>query len=128
MTKEEMNKITADVRAYIERKMEETGESRDRVCMAIMRAVVLDQTEANMKYLEDVGARRDNLLDRKLREFPLSVRALMVLVHNNEIETVRELVRLSRPEVMRMRSLGKRTMAELDEFVADHGLRWGMKV
>jgi DNA-directed RNA polymerase alpha subunit len=46
----------------------------------------------------------------------------------NDIKTVRDLVRLHRTDFLKLRSTGKKTCKEIDEFLLDHDLRWGMDV
>jgi len=73
-------------------------------------------------------AGNDNeLLDRKLVDFALTVRTLNVLCMN-DIRTVRDLVRLHRTDFLNLRSTGKKTFNEIEEFLLDHDLRWGMDV
>ena len=69
----------------------------------------------------------NELLDRKLVDFALTVRTINVL-SMNDIETVRDLVRLHRTDFLNLRSTGKKTFNEIEEFLLDHDLRWGMDV
>ena len=69
----------------------------------------------------------DKLLDTKIANLPLSVRALCVL-KSADIETVRDLVRLTRMDMLKYRNSGRKTLTELDEWLEDNGLTWGMYV
>lgn len=69
----------------------------------------------------------NELLDRKLVDFALTVRTINVL-SMNDIKTVRDLVRLHRTDFLNLRSTGKKTLNEIEEFLLDHNLRWGMDV
>ena len=69
----------------------------------------------------------NELLDRKLVDFALTVRTINVL-GMNDIKTVRDLVRLHRTDFLNLRSTGKKTFNEIEEFLLDHDLRWGMDV
>jgi DNA-directed RNA polymerase alpha subunit len=69
----------------------------------------------------------NELLDRKLVDFALTVRTINVL-GMNDIKTLRDLVRLHRTDFLKLRSTGKKTCKEIDEFLLDHDLRWGMDV
>ena len=69
----------------------------------------------------------DEMLDRSLNDFPLSVRTLAIL-RVNGITTVRELVRLHKTEVRRFRNAGGKTISELTDFIESHHLQWGMDV
>ena len=69
----------------------------------------------------------NELLDRNLVDFALTVRTINVL-SMNDIKTVRDLVRLHRTDFLNLRSTGKKTFNEIEEFLLDHDLRWGMDV
>lgn len=69
----------------------------------------------------------NELLDRKLVDFALTVRTINVL-SMNDIKTVRDLVRVHRTDFLNLRSTGKKTFNEIEEFLLDHDLRWGMDV
>lgn len=68
-----------------------------------------------------------DLLDRHLKDFSLTVRTLNVLGMNG-INTVRDLVRLHRTDFIALRMMGKKTTNEVEEFLMDHNLRFGMEV
>ena len=70
---------------------------------------------------------KNEILDQRIACLPLSVRALCVL-KCADIETVRDLVRHSRMDMLKYRNNGRKTMRELDIFLASHGLFWGMDV
>ena len=63
----------------------------------------------------------------KIVDCDLSVRAINCLMSAG-IETVEDLCRMHRDEAMHTRSLGKKAFRELDEFLHDNGLDWGMEV
>ena len=69
----------------------------------------------------------NELLDRKLVDFALTVRVINTLAANN-IRTVRELVRLRSSDVLKFGLIGKKRFSEIEEFLLDHNLRWGMDV
>ena len=70
---------------------------------------------------------KDDLLNRKLTDFPLSVRSLNCL-KANDINTVRDLVKLNKTDWLKFRTSGKKSLNELDDFITEHGLSWGMNV
>lgn len=127
MTTEQIDEITADVQKYIKRKMAETGDDHNTVVLAITRATLLSQVECSEQRQQQKPVQNDPLLDRNVTSFTMTVRTENVL-RMNDIKTVRDLVRLHRAYFLTMRSVGKRTMAELDDFLADHNLHWGMEV
>jgi DNA-directed RNA polymerase alpha subunit len=69
----------------------------------------------------------NELLDRQLADFSLTMRAINTLAANN-IRTVRELVRLRSSDVLKFGLIGKKTFLDIEDFLLDHNLRWGMDV
>lgn len=69
----------------------------------------------------------DEMLDRPITDYPLSVRTLCCL-KDAGINTLRELVRLDVSGLLKFRSFGKKCVAELKDFLADHNLTFGMDV
>ncbi len=69
----------------------------------------------------------DEMLDRPITEYPLSVRALNCL-KSADINTLRELVRLTDMDLLKFRNFGKKSISELSDFIKDHNLTWGMNV
>jgi DNA-directed RNA polymerase subunit alpha len=67
------------------------------------------------------------LLNQMLDEQDLSVRALSCL-RAAGIKTVRELVRIQKSDITRLRNIDKKTTIELDDYLYDHNLKWGMNV
>ena len=67
------------------------------------------------------------LLNQMVDEQDLSVRALACL-RAAGIKTVRELVRMQKSDIIRLRNVGNKTTIELDDFLYDHKLTWGMDV
>lgn len=69
----------------------------------------------------------DEMLDRPITDYPLSVRALNCL-KAADINTLRELVRLTERDLLKFRNFGKKSISELSDFIKDHDLTWGMNV
>lgn len=67
------------------------------------------------------------MLDRPVTDYPLSVRVLCCL-KSADINTLRELVRLTETDLLKFRNFGKKSISELSEFIKDHDLTWGMNV
>ena len=67
------------------------------------------------------------LLKTKLTEHDLSVRALNCL-KAAEVETLGELVRFHRNDLLKFRNFGKKSLSELDELLDKHDLHFGMDV
>lgn len=69
----------------------------------------------------------DEMLDRPITDYALSVRALNCL-KAADINTLRELVRLTEMDLLKLRNFGKKSISELSDFIKDHDLTWGMNV
>ena len=67
------------------------------------------------------------LLKTKLADQDLSVRALNCL-KAADVETVGDLVKLHRSELLKFRNFGKKSLTELDELLASLNLKFGMDV
>lgn len=64
-------------------------------------------------------------LREKLLDFDFSVRCLNCL-KAAEIETIEDLVKYRRNDLLKFRNFGKKSLVELDEFLEQHKLRWSM--
>lgn len=69
----------------------------------------------------------DEMLDRPITDYPLSVRALNCL-KSADINTLRELVRITKMDLLKFRNFGRKSISELSDFIKDHDLTWGMNV
>lgn len=67
------------------------------------------------------------ILSRGLHEFDLSVRAMHCL-ESADIHTVGELVKWNRSDLLKLRNFGLHTLREIEDFLTDHQLTFGMKV
>ena len=76
---------------------------------------------------EQMSPEMEALLSRKTEELDLTVRTLNLLKANG-IDTIRDLCRLTATDWLKFRNSGKKSLTELDEFLTDHGLTWGMNV
>ena len=83
------------------------------------------RSEFNQKNREDDEMRR--LLDRPISDLELSVRARNCLDSAN-LTTLRDLVTLSEPEVMKLKNLGKTSLTEIKTRLTEKGLSLGMPV
>ena len=86
--------------------------------------------------LEDTNAENDlnepelhmrQLLKTKLVDKDLSVRALNCL-KAADVETIGDLVKLNRNELLKFRNFGKKSLTELDALLASLDLKFGMDV
>ena len=67
------------------------------------------------------------LLSQKVEELDLSVRTLSCL-RAAELETVRDICRCQKTDLLKFRNFGKKSLTELDDFLTKHGLEWGMEI
>ena len=80
----------------------------------------------NLKFL--LGkSKAVEILDEKMEDQALPVRALNVL-REAEIETVRDLVRYKRTDLLKYRNFGKVSLRMIDEWLEKHGLQFGLDV
>ena len=86
----------------------------------------VEEKASSEEFDEDVLHMRQ-LLKTKLTEQDLSVRALNCL-KAAEVETIGELVRFQRTDLLKFRNFGKKSLSELDELLANLNLHFGMDV
>ncbi|NOY37551.1 MAG: DNA-directed RNA polymerase subunit alpha [Chlorobi bacterium] len=90
--------------------------------------ITLDQDETlnNEEFDEEVLHMRQ-LLKTKLVDLDLSVRALNCL-KAAEVDTLGDLVKYNKNDLLKFRNFGKKSLAELDELLASLGLNFGMEI
>ncbi len=90
--------------------------------------IALDATEneGNEEFDEEVLHMRQ-LLKTKLVDMDLSVRALNCL-KSAEVETLSELVVFNKTDLLKFRNFGKKSLLELEDFLANLGLSFGMDI
>ncbi len=88
--------------------------------------VNMDDVSATEEFDEDVLHMRQ-LLKTKLADQDLSVRALNCL-KAADVESVGDLVRLNRNDLLKFRNFGKKSLTELDDLLNTLGLHFGMDV
>ena len=86
----------------------------------------MEENSATEEFDEDVPHMRQ-LLKTKLSDQDLSVRALNCL-KAAEVETVGDLVRFNRNDLLKFRNFGKKSLSELDDLLATLNLHFGMDV
>lgn len=86
----------------------------------------MEENSATEDFDEDVLHMRQ-LLKTKLSDQDLSVRALNCL-KAAEVETVGDLVRFNRNDLLKFRNFGKKSLSELDDLLATLNLHFGMDV
>ncbi len=86
----------------------------------------IDETSSTEEFDEDVLHMRQ-LLKTKLADQDLSVRALNCL-KAAEVDTVGDLVRFNRNDLLKFRNFGKKSLSELDDLLTTLNLHFGMDV
>jgi len=94
--------------------------SDEKVLTIIEKPVELDNFDDNSLHIRET-------LMMKLVDMGLSVRALNCL-KSAEVETMADLVSFRKPELLKFKNFGKKSMDELDELVRSKGLSFGMNV
>lgn len=89
---------------------------------------IIDELESKIpntdfKYNDDLYV----LLNKRMVDFDISIRALNCL-KAAEIDTLGELVRHKRSDLLKYRNFGKKSLTELDELLERHGLAFGMEL
>ncbi len=84
------------------------------------------EAEGNEEFDEEVLHMRQ-LLKSKLVDMDLSVRALNCL-KSAEVETLGELVKFNKNDLLKFRNFGKKSLTELDELLATLNLSFGMDI
>lgn len=69
----------------------------------------------------------DKMLDKSIADCELSTRAFHCLL-SADIFTLRELVRKNKTDLQKNLNFGRKTISELDDFITEHNLEWGMNV
>lgn len=70
---------------------------------------------------------KTQLLNTSIEDLDLSVRAFNCLKAQH-INTLRDLVRFDKEDLIRIRNFGQKTLTELEQFVSEQGLGFGMDV
>ena len=91
------------------------------------RIVLEEETRQNSNALDEEILRMRQLLNQKLQDMDLSVRALNCL-KAAEVETLGELVKYHRADLLKFRNFGKKSLTELDELLERNGLAFGMDI
>lgn len=110
-------------------------EEQNMLISALQKRI--DQHDAFLKSIgvngQDVGAvseehsRVYKMLNCKLNDFNLSVRTLNITSFNG-INTIGDLIRHHRRDLLKLRNLGFKSMSELDDLLDKLGLQWNTDV
>ena len=85
-----------------------------------------NEQEGNEEFDEEVLHMRQQL-KTKLVDMDLSVRALNCL-KSAEVETLGDLVKFNKTDLLKFRNFGKKSLSELEELLTGLGLHFGMDI
>ena len=91
------------------------------------RIVLEEENKVNTSALDEELLRMRQLLNQRLQDMDLSVRALNCL-KAAEVDTLGELVKYHRADLLKFRNFGKKSLTELDELLERNGLAFGMDI
>jgi len=91
------------------------------------RIVLEEECKKNNSALDEEILRMRQLLNQRLQDMDLSVRALNCL-KAAEVDTLGELVKYHRADLLKFRNFGKKSLTELDELLERNGLAFGMDI
>ncbi|MBQ7191944.1 MAG: DNA-directed RNA polymerase subunit alpha [Paludibacteraceae bacterium] len=91
------------------------------------RIVIEEEVKTNTVAVDEEMLRMRQLLNQRLQDMDLSVRALNCL-KAAEVETLGGLVKYHRADLLKFRNFGKKSLTELDELLERNGLAFGMDI
>ena len=91
------------------------------------RIIIEDQTKPATNAFDEEHLRMRQLLNQRLVDMDLSVRALNCL-KAAEVDTLGQLVKYHRSDLLKFRNFGKKSLTELDELLEKNGLAFGMDI
>ena len=91
------------------------------------KIIIEDQEKPVTNSFDEEHLRMRQLLNQRLADMDLSVRALNCL-KAAEVDTLGQLVRYHRADLLKFRNFGKKSLTELDELLERNGLAFGMDI
>lgn len=91
------------------------------------KIIIEEQEKSNSSALDEEILRMRQLLNSRLTDMDLSVRALNCL-KAAEVDTLGQLVKYHRADLLKFRNFGKKSLTELDELLERNGLAFGMDI
>jgi len=91
------------------------------------RIILEEETTKNNNAFDEESLRMRQLLNQRLQDMDLSVRALNCL-KAAEVDTLGGLVKYHRGDLLKFRNFGKKSLTELDELLERNGLAFGMDI
>ena len=91
------------------------------------KIIIEEQETATNTALDEEILKMRQLLNSRLTDMDLSVRALNCL-KSAEVDTLGQLVKYHRADLLKFRNFGKKSLTELDELLEKNGLSFGMDI
>ncbi len=91
------------------------------------KIIIEEESKSQNNQLDEEILRMRQLLNQRLQDIDLSVRALNCL-KAAEVSTLGELVTYHRSDLLKFRNFGKKSLTELDELLERNGLSFGMDI
>ena len=91
------------------------------------KIIIEEQEKSNSSALDEEILRMRQLLNSRLSDMDLSVRALNCL-KAAEVDTLGQLVKYHRNDLLKFRNFGKKSLTALDELLERNGLAFGMDI
>ena len=91
------------------------------------RIIIEDPVKPAEEVFDEEHLRMRQLLNQRLLDMDLSVRALNCL-KAAEVDTLGQLVKYHRSDLLKFRNFGKKSLTELDELLERNGLAFGMDI
>ena len=88
---------------------------------------LISKRDMQLNEFEKINKLTRTLFEKLLEDFNLSTRTLNVLYSKN-CETIADLVKLDREDLMSARNFGRKSFSEVDELLSSLGLQWGMNL
>lgn len=88
--------------------------------------VVIGNIHDNPEFLSNNAQEENSILSMRISDCDLSVRALCCL-KNAGISTVGELIKCNKYYLLKYRNFGKKSLAEIEDFLESNGLNWSME-
>lgn len=88
---------------------------------------LISKRDMQLNEFEKINKLTLTLFEKHLEDFNLSTRTLNVLYSKN-CETIADLVKLDREDLMSARNFGRKSFSEVDELLSSLGLQWGMNL
>lgn len=85
----------------------------------------LKRYEENTKQFIVLPLETREMLSKNITEFDFSLRIVKFCL-SNHYNTLADLLKLSKYDIMRFRNVGKQTFTKIDDFITAEGLSWGM--